>query len=82
MPSSNTGAAEFFKAFGGLGSALESLRRRAQQEQQTQAAMNARAAHVSAQARNTEIRWYIGYIYRGNAKFFNTIRITDADWRK
>ncbi len=72
----NTFNAGFFQYVGGVSALADALRKQSQEQQRFHQKMQ----QSTAQDNHTEIRWYLAYIYRGNARFFNTIRITDAKW--
>jgi hypothetical protein len=80
-------AAELLQALGGVGGLLDAMRKQSDAARKAQEQARSRSAHLEALKReqaqaikNAETQWYLKYIHGGNARFFNSIVITDAEW--
>jgi len=73
-------AADILNAIGGVGGALDALRRNSQAQQRQQE--NMQRAKMNARNRPPDVDRLLRIIYRENARFFDSVIITDATWTK
>ena len=69
----NPTAAEILAALGGAKNMFDEMKKQSAEQQRQQESMRNGILQPNP-------RWLLHYIYKGNARFFDVIKITDADW--